>query len=71
MTSVIKIKMLISIMETAKSVNQPQLNFKQCLTQLSDVVLGDVTRKSKGSGEQWGMGSSVIQPEALMLTHLE
>lgn len=43
---------------------------KNCLTQLSDVVLRYVAREGDGTSEQWCVGSSVIQSEALMLAHL-
>lgn len=55
--------------------NNPLHNASGCmtksLTQLSDVVLGDVAREGNGTSEQWCVGSPVIQPEALMLAHLE
>lgn len=40
------------------------------LTQLSDGVLGDVAREGEGTGEVRCVGTSVVQPEALMLAHL-
>lgn len=40
------------------------------LTQLGDGVLGDVAREGEGTGEVRRVGSSVVQPEALMLAHL-
>ena len=49
------------------------MDFKVCripLTQLSDVVLGDVAREADGTSEQRRVGSPVVQPEALVLTHL-
>lgn len=41
-----------------------------CLTQLSDVVLGDVAGEGEWSGEEGGVDPPVVQPEALMLAHL-
>lgn len=40
------------------------------LTQLSDGVLGDVAREAEGTAEVRCVGSSVVQPEALVLAHL-
>lgn len=40
------------------------------LTQLSDVVLADVAGEGDWTGELRRVGSSVVQPEALMLAHL-
>lgn len=40
------------------------------LTQLSDAVLGDVAREDDGTSEERCVGSSVKQPEALVLAHL-
>lgn len=40
------------------------------LTQLSDGVLRDVAREGEGTGEVRRVGSSVVQPEAMMLAHL-
>lgn len=40
------------------------------LTQFSDGMLGDVAREGEGTGEVRRVGSSVVQPEALMLAHL-
>lgn len=43
---------------------------KRHLTQLSDVVLGDIAGEGDGAGEQRCVGSSVVQSEALMWAHL-
>lgn len=40
------------------------------LTQLADGVLGNVAREGEGTSEVRRVGSSVVQPEALMLAHL-
>ncbi len=61
------ILMTIKMIETA---HYTICYYHRCLTQLSDVVLGDVAREGDWTSEQWCVGSSVIQPEALMLAHL-
>lgn len=54
------------------AVTQPRGGTEEpaALTQLGDGVLGDVAREGEGTGEVRRVGSSVVQPEALMLAHL-